>query len=54
MKADRIRAEINVSAKLKAIALVCAILDGLFGYDREHALKSIAAYYSYTLTKVTL
>lgn len=54
MKADSIHAHITVTAKLKVIALIISMLDTLWGSDREHAMKTIAAHYSYTLHKVSL
>lgn len=54
IKTDVIRAQISVTGKLKIIALVISMLDTLYGGDREHAMKTIMAHYSYTIHRVTL
>lgn len=49
MKADRIRAQVTVTAVPKAFALIVAILDTLYSGDREKIVRQLVSWYRVTV-----
>lgn len=49
MKADRIRAQVTVTPLPKAFAIIVAIIDTLWGGDREKVIRQLVHWYRVTI-----
>lgn len=49
MKVSTLRTEVTVPQHIKVFALVLAIIDKVYGSERETLIKQVAHYYGVTL-----